>query len=174
MATIAATFRFSFSMRLMLAALGKPGVVCLIPHELSWKEIPVGSSFPRLHSPPPPVFMRHSASINLAILTLATTKTKMEHFSLKEDKTMIFLICTLAVIVVILYPRWQRHAKNRAMKQKYGCKDPAKYRHEDKVWGSDMVRSRAQAMKEGSFLSYMRPSLKNMARHRKKSGGASH
>ena len=77
----------------------------------------------------------------------------MEPLFLKGDRSVTFLVCTLlAVALGILYPRWRRHTEIRAFKQRHGCKDPPKYPHQDRVWGSDMVRLRMEAMKEGRFF----------------------
>jgi cytochrome P450 monooxygenase len=64
----------------------------------------------------------------------------------------IIISTVVAVALSILYPRWRRDAEIRAIKKRHGCKDPAKYPHEDKVLGSDMVRLRAEAMKDGRFF----------------------
>ncbi|TVY12993.1 Cytochrome P450 monooxygenase lepH [Lachnellula arida] len=72
----------------------------------------------------------------------------MEHFYLKGPKANGFLISALlAIAFAVLYPRWRRHSEILATKHKFGCKEVTKYRHKDK-WGSDLVRLRAQAMKE--------------------------
>ncbi|CZR52720.1 related to n-alkane-inducible cytochrome P450 [Phialocephala subalpina] len=77
----------------------------------------------------------------------------MEAMFLKRGSAITFLVCAvLTVTLGILYPKWRRNAKIRTLKQKYGCKDPSKYPHKDRVWGSDMVEARRRAMKEGRFF----------------------
>lgn len=74
-------------------------------------------------------------------------------FLLSGDRSVTVVVCTVLVIAIgNLYPWWRRHTKIRALKQRHGCKDPFKYPHEDRIWGSDMVRLRTEAMKEGRFL----------------------
>jgi cytochrome P450 monooxygenase len=77
----------------------------------------------------------------------------MEFFIPRRDSAVNSLVCIiLAVTLGILYPKWQRYREIRALKQRHGCKDPPKYPHEDKIMGSDMVRARQQAMREGRFF----------------------
>ena len=77
----------------------------------------------------------------------------MESLILDEGRSIPFIIFTvLAIALGFLYRKWQRHTAIRNLKQRHGCKDPPKYPHEDKAWGSDMVRARSKAIKEGTFF----------------------
>ena len=58
----------------------------------------------------------------------------------------------LLIAVSVLVSRWRRQTEIRALKQQHRCKEPAKYPHTDRVMGSDMIRLRAEAMKDGRFL----------------------
>lgn len=77
----------------------------------------------------------------------------MEAMFLKGDSAITFLVCTLLTVTLgILYPKWRRNAKIRTLKQRHGCKDPNKYPHKDRIWGSDMVEARRKAKKDGQFF----------------------
>jgi hypothetical protein len=96
---------------------------------------------------------------------------KTEPSSLKGDREVVYFVCiVLALALGILYTRWRRYIEIRTLKQRHRCKDPAKYPHKDRM-GSDLVRLRAEAMKEGRFSSCMRRNLNSMARHGKRNGG---
>lgn len=64
---------------------------------------------------------------------------------------VLILFTVLVTSFGFLYQKWQRHMEIQSLKQQHGCKDPPKYPHEDKTWGSDMVQARGKAMKEGRF-----------------------
>lgn len=77
----------------------------------------------------------------------------MEVIFLKRDNAIAFLISVaLTAVLGVLYPKWRRNAKIRTLKQKHACKEPNKYPHIDRVWGSDMVEARKTAIKEGRFF----------------------
>jgi hypothetical protein len=72
---------------------------------------------------------------------------------IKTGSMLIYVVCTaLAVAVGVLYPRWRRYTRIRAFKHQHGCKDAAKYPHEDPIMGSDMTRARLKAMQKGRFF----------------------
>jgi len=60
-------------------------------------------------------------------------------------KVATFLICTMLVIALgVRSLKWQRRNEIRAFSQRHGCRGPAKYTHEDRIWGSDMTRLRME------------------------------
>ena len=65
---------------------------------------------------------------------------------------ILFAWTLLLVALAFLYLKWQRHVETQGLKRQYGCKDPPKYPHQDRAWGSDLTRLRMDAMKEGRLF----------------------
>lgn len=91
-------------------------------------------------------------NLSFSLAALLETLTTVETLCTEMELVAILVSTAVAVALSILYPRWQRDAEVRAIKKRHGCKDPIKYPHEDKVLGSDMLRLRTEAMKEGRFF----------------------
>ena len=70
-----------------------------------------------------------------------------------ELNSVTFLVCAVLLVgIVYLYSTCQRYFKIRSLKNLHDCEEPAKYPHSDRIWGSDLTRLRAAAMKEGRFF----------------------
>ncbi|TVY12842.1 Cytochrome P450 monooxygenase lepH [Lachnellula arida] len=61
-------------------------------------------------------------------------------------------ILGITTITYILYRAWEARQARRALVLQAGCKDVAYYPHEDWLWGSDLVRRRQEAIKEGGLM----------------------
>lgn len=83
--------------------------------------------------------------------------TTMELLLRSGKKPLSLFAWTVFVAAfVFLYSTWRRQAKILALKQRHECDDPPKYPHQDRIWGSDLARIRANAMKDGRlFKLYM-------------------
>jgi hypothetical protein len=77
----------------------------------------------------------------------------MESLLLGRERSIALLIPTkVLATLTFLYSRWQRHMDAQAFKKKHGCKAPPQYPHEDKRYGSDLIRIRMDATKEGRLF----------------------
>jgi hypothetical protein len=72
--------------------------------------------------------------------------------STKMPKIEVFVFSLVVTVLTIFYSRWQRKKRTNTLKIQHGCKDPAQYPHQDQAMGSDLVRLRMEAMKEGKFF----------------------
>lgn len=69
-----------------------------------------------------------------------------------EMSTTLVIWTILLVALAFLYSTWRRHVETQAFKRRHGCQDPPRYPHRDRIWGSDLVRERRDAMKNGRYF----------------------
>ena len=62
------------------------------------------------------------------------------------------LIAFLSIVITFAYRWLRRYIEIRSFKKQHGCFDPPQYPHRDRIWGSDLVRERAKALKEGRYF----------------------
>ena len=72
----------------------------------------------------------------------------------QEGKLVNTLACAIlfSVLISVAYARWRRYVEVQSFKRKHGCQDPPRYPHQDRIWGSDLVRERMEAMKNGVYF----------------------
>jgi cytochrome P450 monooxygenase len=69
------------------------------------------------------------------------------------ERSVPLLVWTVLVVALtFLYRTWRRHRDTQTFKRQHGCKDPPQYPHQDRIWGSDLARIRADAMKQGRLF----------------------
>jgi hypothetical protein len=63
---------------------------------------------------------------------------------------MNVIIYTIILITTLhFYRKWTTYRTFKAAAAQNGCKRPQKYPHKDPFWGSDLMRERMKAVKEG-------------------------
>ena len=53
------------------------------------------------------------------------------------------------LVLVIFYQKWTSYRAFRAAAIQHGCKRPPKYPHREPIWGTDLVKIRMKAVKDG-------------------------
>lgn len=66
--------------------------------------------------------------------------------------TITITWASLFVVIAYVYRKWNNWRVCRAVAIKHGCQPPPKYPHTDRFWGYDLVKRRAEAIKDGGQM----------------------